>query len=182
MSSVLARPPPTGRLPNPGSLVINTYNDLSGNPAPLPWRYNKRTSAIDFDFVNGFAANSSITTNEDQYFQGQLFGAYKLALRLGPNFIQWCENSSSISADPGSVVLVEQPIVAYGNVVAIANGPNNGTFRSALTVNPELTTAAGPLSSQYFKTLVFQRPLTIRYTVAGATRYAYFANNFEGNT
>ena len=182
MSSVLARHPPNGRLPNPASLVINTYTDPSGNAVPLPWRYDKRTSAIDFDFVNGFAANTSISTNDAHYFQGQLFGAYKLALRLGANFIQWCETSGSLGADAGSVVLVEQPIVAYGNVVGINQTPNSGTFQSGLTENPELTTPTGPISSQYLKTLIFQKPLTVRYTVAGVINYAFFANNFEGNT
>lgn len=182
MTSILTRPPPTTRLPNPSQLVINTYQDTGSNDAPLPWRYNKRTSAIDLDFVNGFNASTSISTNQDQYFQGQTFGAVHLVLRLGANFIEWCETSGSLGADAGSVIMIEQPIVAYGNVVAINQGPNSATFQGGLTENPLLTTPTGPTSSQYYKTLIFQKPLTIQYTVSGQTRYAFFGNNFEGNT
>lgn len=182
MTSILARPPPTARLPDPAQLVINTYTDTGGNEAPLPWRYNKQTCAIDFDFVNGFDATTSISTNDATYFQGQTFGAIHLVLKLGSNFIQWCETSSSLVADAGSVVMIQQPIVAYGNLVAVNQTPNSGTFQGGLTENPLLTTPTGPVSSQYYKTLIFQRQLTIQYTVSGATRYAFFGNNFEGNT
>jgi hypothetical protein len=183
MTSILARPPPTSRLPEPAQLVINTYTDTGGNSAPLPWRYNKQTSAIDFDFVNGFAANTTFSTNNAQYFQGQTFSAIHLVLQLGPNFIQWCETSSSLLADAGSVVMIQQPIVAYGNLVAVNVGPNStATFQGGLTENPLLTMPTGPVSSKYYKTLIFQRPLTIQYTVSGVTRFAFFGNNFEGNT
>ncbi len=182
MTSILARPPPTTRLPDPAQLVINTYTDTGGNDAPLPWRYNKQTCAIDFDFVNGFTASTSISTNQPRYFQGQTFGAIHLALALGSNFIQWCETSASITADAGSVVMIQQPIVAYGNLVAVNETPNSGTFQGNLAENPLLTTPTGPTSSQYYKTLIFQRPLVIQFTNGGSTRYAYFGNNFEGNT
>lgn len=183
MSSVTARPPSMSRLPDPAQLVVNTYTDTEGNNAPIPWRYNKQTGAIDMEFVNGFSASTTINGSDNaHYFQGQTFGAIHLVLRLGPNFVQWCETTNDLTADAGSVELVGQAIVAYGNLTSPSRSPNNDTFIFGLAEDPSLTIPAGPESSKYYKTLIFQKPLVIKYTVSGVVNYAYFSNNFEGNT
>jgi hypothetical protein len=167
-------------LPNPAELIVCTYSDPDNLDAPFPWRFNKQTQALDLEFVNGFTASTEID-EEERYFRGQSFRALKNVLRLGPNFIQWCETSGSINADQGSVQMVERPIVCYANVTCPQENPNqSATDTSSVPISFE--DGAGPSSSGYYKTMVFLKPLVIKYTVSGTTEYRYFTNNFEGNS
>jgi hypothetical protein len=87
----------------------------------------------------------------------------------------------SQNADAGSVVMTERPIVCSANMVAPTHDPNSGaTFTSSTPISFE--SAAGSVASDYLKTMIFLKPLVVRYTVAGVTQYRCFTNNFEGNT
>jgi len=166
------------RLPHPGQFVVCSYTSPSGYTAPFPWRFNKQTQAIDLEFIHGF--NASTNLNDDpMYFRGQTLRALHNVLALGPNFVEWMETSEG--ADAGSVEMVERPILCDANAVAPYENPNTGATDSSL--NPiSFEESAGPLVSDYLKTMVFMKPLVIRYRVSGTVNYRYFSNNFEGNT
>lgn len=166
------------RMPSPADYVMCSYFGPDGHNVPFPWRFNKQTQAIDLAFVNGFDASTNL--NDDPlYVRGHSLRAAHNVLSLGPNFITWMETSQN--ADVGSVVMVERPILSDANVVAGGLNPNSGgTASSSSPISFEK--AAGPLVSDYLKTMIFLKPLVIRYTVGGTTNYRYFTNNFEGNT
>ena len=178
MSSVLSSYATGSRLPDPAAYVMCVYTDLDGNDVPFPWRFNKQTQVIDLEFVNGFDASTGL--NEDPVFvRGNSFRAQHNVLGLGSNFVAWVENS--LSADAGSVVMTERPILTPANMVAPNVDPNSeATNTSSDPISFE--SSAGPLSSGYLKTMIFLKPMVIRYTVSGTTTYRYFTNNFEGNT
>ena len=167
-------------LPNPAEFILCTYNSPNGYQAPFPWRFNKQTQALDLEFVNGFTASTNLSENE-RYFRGQQFRALHNVLRLGPNFIAWCESGMSAAADVGSVELVEKPIVCYANMVCPQENPNSSATDTS-TVPISFEEGAGPENSSYLKTMIFLKPLVIKYTVSGTTTYRYFTNNFEGNS
>lgn len=166
------------RLPSPADYVMCSYSGPDGYDAPFPWRFNKQTQAIDLEFVNGFDASTGLN-DQPLYARGHSLRAAHNVLALGQNFIAWMENSQS--ADAGSVVMVERPILCDANVVAGGLDPNSGATNSSS--DPiSFEQAAGPLVSDYLKTMIFLKPLVIRYTVGGTPEYRYFTNNFEGNT
>ena len=165
-------------LPSAAGFIPAYFTNTSGYSQPFPWRYNRRTQAIDLEFVDGFTSSTSISDNE-MFFRGQNFGALSLVQRLGPNFITWCE--TSIGADAGSVALYEAPIVVNANMVAPSMNPNNAdTQTSSLPISFE--SAAGTVAGQYCKTLVFMKPMVITYTLSGTRTYRWFNQNFEGNS
>lgn len=166
------------RLPHPGQFVACTYVSPSGYDAPFPWRFNKQTQAIDLEFVNGFDASTSLN-DQPMFFRGQTLRALHNVLALGPNFVQWMETSEG--ADVGSVEMVERPILCDANAVAPQQNPNSGATNSS-TDPISFEESAGPLVSDYLKTMVFMKPLVIRYRVGGTVNYRFFSNNFEGNT
>lgn len=166
------------RLPSPGQFVVCSYSGPDGYEVPFPWRFNRQTQAIDLEFVNGFDATTGLN-DEPLFMRGQSLRAVHNVLALGPNFIAWMENSQS--ADAGSVEMVERPIICDANMVCPGLNPNSGgTSSSTDPISFELS--AGPLVSDYHKTMIFMKPLVIRYSVGGTVNYRYFSNNFEGNT
>jgi len=166
------------RLPHPADFVMCTYLDQDENTLPFPWRFNKQTQAIDLEFVNGFTSSTELNDNP-LYVRGQSLRAAHNVLTLGPNFVSWMENGGG--ADAGSVVMIERPILCDANVVCPSQNPNSGGTNSS-TEPISFESSAGPLTSDYLKTMIFMKPLVIRYTVSGTVNYRYFANNFEGNT
>ena len=166
------------RLPSPADYVMCSYSGPDGYEAPFPWRFNKQTQAIDLEFVHGFNASTALE-DEPMYVRGQSFHAAHNVLALGPNFVAWMENSQN--ADVGSVVMTEHPILCDANVVCRDKSPNNGSSGSS-TEPISFESSAGSLESTYFKTMIFMKPLVVRYTIEGTTTYRYFTNNFEGNT
>jgi|LauGreDrversion4_2_1035121.scaffolds.fasta_scaffold116983_2 hypothetical protein len=172
------------RLPHPAEFVVCTYWDQDENNLPFPWRFNKQTQAIDLEFVHGFNASTELR-DEPMYFRGQSLRAAHNVLALGPNFVAWMEGSDQDgdgnSADAGSVEMIENPILCDANVICPNQNPNQGS--SGFSTEPiSFESSAGPLVSDYLKTMIFLKPLVVRYKVGGTTLYRYFANNFEGNT
>ena len=165
-------------LPAAAGFIPAYFSNSDGYRQPFPWRYNRRTQAIDLDFVDGFTSSTSLS-DTDLFFRGQNFGAVKLVQSLGPNFIAWCEDR--LSADAGTVTLYEAPIVVSANMVAPNMSPNDG--ESQTSSNPiSFESAAGTVAGQYCKTLVFMKPMVITYTTGGTRTYRWFSQNFEGNS
>jgi hypothetical protein len=180
MSSVTRNYGLGSRLPDPAECVMCTYSDPDGKNVPFPWRFNKQTQKIDLEFVNGFDASTGLN-DSPMFIRGQSFRASHNVLGLGDNFIAWMEDSQS--ADTGSVVMTENPIICPANAVAPSEdySPNNGGSGSSTSLI-SFESSAGPVVSTYLKTMIFLKPLVVRYTVSGTTTYRYFSNNFEGNT
>lgn len=166
------------RLPHPADFVMCSYSGPDGYEVPFPWRFNKQTQAIDLEFVNGFDASTGLNDNP-LYVRGHSLRAAHNVMGLGPNFVAWMENS--MSADAGSVVMTEHPILCDANVVCPRQNPNSGATGSS-TEPISFESSDGPLVSDYLKTMIFLKPLVVRYTVGGTVNYRYFTNNFEGNT
>lgn len=166
------------RLPHPANYVMCSYSSPDGYNAPFPWRFNKQTQAIDLEFINGFNASTDLNENP-VYVRGHSLRAAHNVMGLGPNFVTWMENSQS--ADVGSVVMTEHPILCDANVVCPREDPNDSASNSS-TEPISFESSAGPLVSDYLKTMIFLKPLVVRYTIEGTTIYRYFTNNFEGNT
>lgn len=166
------------RLPSPADYVMCSYSGPDGYEAPFPWRFNKQTQAIDLEFINGFDASTGLNDNP-LYVRGHSLRAAHNVLGLGPNFIAWMENSEG--AEAGSVVMTERPILCDANVVCPRQDPNSGASNSS-TEPISFESSDGPLVSDYLKTMIFLKPLVVRYIVGGTTNYRYFTNNFEGNT
>lgn len=167
-------------LPAAAGFIPAYFTNTSGFGQPFPWRFNRQTQAIDFDFVDGFTNTTSLSDDE-MFFRGQQFGGLRLVQRLGPNFIDWCENNGSINADSGTVELYEKPIVVSANMVAPYQNPNDAeTHESTDPISFE--SAAGSAAGQYCKTLVFMKPMVITYLRNGTRYYRWFNQNFEGNS
>ena len=166
------------RLPHPAEYVMCSYSGPDGYDAPFPWRFNKQTQVIDLEFINGFNASTGLN-DSPMYVRGHSLRVSHNVLGLGANFVEWMETSES--ADVGSVVMTERPILCDANVVCPTQDPNSGGSSSS-TEPISFESSAGPLVSDYLKTMIFMKPLVIRYTVAGTLNYRCFTNNFEGNT
>jgi hypothetical protein len=180
MTSV-ARSSTLGRsLPASAGFIPAYFTNSAGYSQPFPWRYNRSTQAIDLDFVDGFTVSTDLSDDE-MFFRGQNFGGLSLVQRLGPNFVAWCEANSSISADVGTVELYEAPIVVRANMVAPGMNPNNAESQES-TDPISFESAAGSVEGQYCKTLVFMKPMVIRYTRSETQYYRWFNQNFEGNS
>jgi hypothetical protein len=113
------------------------------------------------------------------FFRGQQMGGLHLVQGLGSNFVAWCE--SSLSADAGTVELVEAPIVVNANMVAPNQNPNNGESQEQ-SYPISFERSAGTTSGQYCKTLVFLKPLVITYNRGGTQYWRWINQNFEGNS
>lgn len=178
MTSVLRGPLPTRSLPYAAGFIPAYFTNTAGYSQPFPWRFDRRTQAIDLDYVDGFT-NSTGLSDDEMFLRGQNFGGLHLVQRLGPKFIEWCENS--LSADVGSVALHEKPIVVNANMVAPNQNPNNGESQEE-SYEFGFESAAGTAEGQYCKTLVFMKPMVIKYTQSGTPYYRWFNQNFEGNS
>ena len=168
-------------LPASAGFIPAYFTNTDGYSQPFPWRYNRRTQAIDLDFVDGFTVSTNISDDE-MFFRGQNFGAVKLVQSLGANFIAWCEDGSgSITADVGTVELHEAPIVVNANMVAPNMNPNNAETQES-TEPIRFESAAGTVAGKFCKTLVFMKPMVITFTRSGTRYYRWFNQNFEGNS
>jgi hypothetical protein len=178
MTSVTRNMQTTRSLPTAPGFVAAYFNNSDGFSQPFPWRFNKRTGFLDLEFVDGFT-NSTSLSDDDMFFRGQQFGGVNLVMGLGSSFIDWCVNS--LSADPGTVELVEKPIVVSANLIAPNQSPNNAESQEQ-SYPISFESAAGSSEGQYCKTLVFMKPLVISYMRGGTKYWRWIFQNFEGNT
>lgn len=178
MSSVIRSSLPSRSLPAAAGFIPAYFTNTAGYSQPFPWRFTKRTQAIDLEFVDGFT-NSTGLNDDEMFFRGQNFGGLRLVQSLGPNFIEWCENS--LSADAGTVTLHEKPVVVNANMVAPNQNPNNAESQEQ-SYEFGFESAAGTAEGQYCKTLVFMKPMVITYLRSGTRYYRWFNQNFEGNS
>ena len=167
----------TSSLPT-GQFIPAYFTNTAGYSQPFPWRYDKKTQAIDLEFVDGFT-NSTGLSDDEMFFRGQNFSGLRLVQKLGPGFIEWCEGS--LSADAGSVRLHEKPIVVIANMIAAGQNPNNGESQEQ-SYSFGFEDATGTAEGKYCKTLIFMKPMVIKYTISGTEYYRWFYQNFEGNS
>lgn len=165
-------------LPGTAQVIVSYFINAAGYSQPFPWRFNKLTQQLDLEFVDGFTASTSLSDDE-MFFRGQQMGGLHLVQGLGPKFIEWCE--TSLSADPGTVELVEAPIVVNANMVAPYQNPNNAESQEQ-TYPISFETAAGTEAGQYCKTLLFMKPMVIKYKRSGTDYWRWINQNFEGNS
>jgi hypothetical protein len=178
MTSVLRSTQSTRSLPAAPGFVAAYFTNTDGFDQPFPWRFNKSNGFLDLEFIDGFT-NSTSLSDQPMFYRGQQFGGINLVMGLGPSFIEWCENS--LSADAGTVELVEKPIVASANLVAPNQDPNSAESQEQ-SYPISFESAAGSSQGQYCKTLVFMKPLVISYMRSGTKYYRWISQNFEGNT
>ncbi len=174
MSSLLRSHFGARTLPGAIGFTPSTFTNSAGFLQPFPWRFNRQTQAIDLDFVDGFT-NTTEVNGDDVFFRGQQFGGLHLVQRLGPRFVEWCENE--LTADAGTVRLHEAPVVVNANTVAANQSPNDDdTGETTSEFNFE--SAIGTVEGQYCKTLVFMKPMVITYTRSGTRYYRWFTQSF----
>jgi hypothetical protein len=180
MTSIVRSSRLTTSLPTAPGFVAAYFINSSGYSQPFPWRFNRETQQIDLDFVDGFT-NTTELSDDDMFFRGKNFGGVQLVFGLGPNFINWCENTEFIAADVGTVELFEKPLVSNANLIATGQNPNSGESQEQ-TYPISFESSAGTEAGKYCKTLVFMKPMVITYLREGTRYYRWFGNNYEGNT
>jgi hypothetical protein len=175
-------------LPKPANVITPTYT-VGDNYLAVPFTFNKQGGVLDFDFSGGFTAATDINRTNTIFIQGSTFTALRMVNSLGSNFVAWCENAANHldeqAADAGSVVLYSRPVVVRANQLAINLQPDENVeaFGAGFTTPINFELAAGSLSTNdYYTTYLFRTPLVIQYTVSGATKYAVFTTQFEGNS
>jgi hypothetical protein len=181
MTSILRSSLASRSLPAAAGFIPAYFTNSAGYSQPFPWRFNKRTQAIDLEYVDGFTSSTSLSDDE-MFFRGQNFGGLRLVQSLGPKFIEWCEDpAGAIVADAGTVALHEKPIVVSANMVAPNQNPNSAESQEQ-SYEFGFESAAGTAEGQYCKTLVFMKPMVITYLRGGTRYYRWFNQNFEGNS
>ncbi len=182
MSSVTRFYQNASRLPNPVGCVLLMFS--SGADYPMPFTFDKTTGTLDVEFVNGFTNTTTINTNSTLYVRGQPFNDISLVQRLGPNFISWCENSSDVQADAGTVSIYERGIVVPANVLQNNLDPNSVDVMSANETSPiSFETSVGAPADNYLSTYLFKRPLVITFLEGGVRKYKAFLTQIgEQNT
>jgi hypothetical protein len=179
MSSVLRYTASNKELPTPEGLVVLTYNS-GGNDVVVPFKFNKQTSILDFDFDSGFTASTSISGSTTAYVRGQSFGANQNVLGIGPNIISWLETTAS--ADAGTVEVYELPIVCRVNQLQINEEPNLVNAMDTSSTPFSFEQSEGDSTNFYFGTYIFKKPLVVRYLVSGSIQYRVFTTQFSAQT
>jgi hypothetical protein len=66
-------------------------------------------------------------------------------------------------------------------MVAPNTNPNNGDTEE-LEYPVSFESSAGTLAGKYCRTVIFMKPMVIKYKRSGIQYYRWFNQNFEGNT
>ena len=177
MSSIIRQFANNTRLPYPSPAVILSYD----NDKVVPFTYNKSNGVLDFDFSTGFTVSTGINTNNTLYIQGASFNAIHNVTDIGPNIVAWCEGTE-VTADVGSVKILEKPIVVRTNQIAVTRDPNNDDTMEESDTPFDFENASGTVATSYNATYVFKKPLVITYTIEDVRKYRMFNTQFEGNT
>jgi hypothetical protein len=179
MSSVISYTASNKELPTPVGLVVLTYF-VNGDDIVVPFKFNKQTSILDFDFDSGFTASTSISSSTTAYVRGQSFGGNQKVLGIGPNIISWLETTAS--ADVGTVEVYELPVVCRVNQLQINQEPNSVNAMATSSLPFSFEQSAGNSTNFYFGTYIFKKPLVVRYLVSGSIQYRVFTTQFSPQT
>jgi hypothetical protein len=179
MSSVLRYTASNKELPTPDGLVVLTYSS-GGNQVVVPFKFNKQTSVLDFDFDSGFTASTIISSTTTAYVRGQSFGANQNVLGIGPNIIAWLESRGG--ADAGTVEVYELPIVCRVNQLQINDEPNSVNAMTTSSTPFSFEQSEGNSTNFYFGTYIFKKPLVVRYLSSGSIQYRVFTTQFSPQT
>ena len=162
-------------LPQPGSVVTISYNNL-----PVQFSYDKKNGTLDFVFANGFDVNADISRSTTLYVRGSNNLAVRLVDKIGPNFISWMENNEGV--DVGSISVYEKPIVFRANVLLPTREPNNDHAMFETTAKISFDESYGTKANNYLTTFLFKKPLVLKYTKSGITYYRSFTTQFTYQT
>ena len=134
--------------------------------------------------MNGFTNTTTIDTNNTLYVRGQPFNDISLVQRLGANFISWCENSSDVNADAGTVSIYERGIVVHANVLQNNLDPNSVDVMTSNETFPiSFETSVGAPADSYLSTYLFKKPLVITFLEGAIRKYKAFLTQIgEQNT
>jgi hypothetical protein len=153
-------------LPLPEAAYLISYSPGPDEGSPryaVPFYYDKRNSALDVRFVNGFTDNTEVGDSTSFWVRANLDNGHFLVNNLGSNFKTWYE--TAYDADSGSVSVYEPGVVAKANVVLVSQGPENGGVFSTEASTPiSFESAAGAESNDYLATVLFKKGLVITYT------------------
>ena len=157
-------------LPLPEAVFLLKYDD---NRA-VPFYYDKRNSALDVRFVNGFTDSTTVGGSNGMWVRANLENGHFLVNKLGSNFKTWYE--TAYDADEGSVTVYEPAVVVKANVVASYDDPDNaGVFTEERSTPLSYESAEGTVSDDYLATILFKKALVITYTKSGTRYYRGFA-------
>jgi hypothetical protein len=162
-------------LPQPGSVVTISYNDL-----PIQFSYDKKDGTLDFIFANGFDVNADINRTTTFYVRGSNNSAIRNVDKIGPNFISWMEINEGV--DVGTITLYEKPIVFRANLLLPEREPNNDHAMFESTDPISFEQSAGDQANNYFTTFLFKKPLVLKYKISGITYYRCFTTQFTYQT
>ncbi len=156
-------------LPLPEAVFLLKYD---GNNA-VPFYYDKRNSALDVRFVNGFTDSTTVYGSDGLWVRANLENGHFLVNNLGSNFKTWYE--TAYGADSGSVSVYEPGVVVKANiVVAYADPDDNGVFSPERLTPISFESAEGNASDDYRATVLFKKGLVITYTKTGTRYYRSF--------
>lgn len=156
-------------MPLPEAVFLLKYDD---NKA-VPFYYDKRTSALDVRFVNGFTTSTTVGGSNGLWVRANLENGHFLVNNLGSNFKTWYE--TAYGADEGSVTVHEPGVITKANVLVAFDDPdNNGVFTDELSTALSYESAEGTESDGYLSTVLFKKGLVITYTKSGTRYYRGF--------
>ena len=159
MSSVTRVTASAKYLPLPEAVYCFTFD----SDKAIPFYYDKRNSALDVRFVNGFTSGTTVTTSDAQWVRANLENGHFLVNKLGSNFKTWYE--TAYGADSGSVSVYEPGVVTKANVVfESVNSDDVNIFSSESSTPLSYESAQGTSSNDYIATVLFKKGLVITYT------------------
>lgn len=169
MSSAIRVKASAKSLPLPEAVFLIKY-DLNH---AVPFYYDKRTSALDVRFVNGFTSSTTVSGLNGLWVRANLENGNFLVTKVGSNFKTWYE--TAYGADSGSVSVYEPGVITKANVIAAYDDPDNeGAFSEERSTPLSYESAEGDASDDWLATVLFKKALVITYTKTVAsvkTRY-----------
>ncbi len=150
-------------LPLPETVYAFTFDVNEDVNMIVPFYYDKRNSALDVRFVNGFTNNTTVSTSAAKWVRANLENGHFLVNKLGSNFKTWYE--TAYGADSGSVSVYEPGVVVKANVVTPFQGFDDvNIFSSEVSTPLSYESAQGAESNDYLATVLFKKGLVITYT------------------
>jgi hypothetical protein len=157
-------------LPLPEAVYLLKIDETN---KPIPFFYDKRNSALDVRFVNGFTNNTEVYGSDSLWVRAHLENGHFLINNLGSNFKTWYE--TTYGADSGSISVYEPGVGVKANVVTAFSNPDSiGTFSPERSTPLSYESAEGTDADDYLATVLFKKGLVITYTKSGTRYYRGF--------